>query len=55
MARARLWLTIDEVAELTSALEAALAGFRGRRDLAVRPEGAREVELVTMVVPRPSV
>lgn len=55
MARARLWLTIDEVAELTSGLEATLAGFRGRRDLAVRPEGAREVELVTMVVPRPSV
>jgi hypothetical protein len=35
-----------------AALQVALEPYRGRRDVADRPPGALEVELVTMLVPR---
>lgn len=53
MARSRLWLTAEETAGLVATLDEALADYRGRRGPETRPAGAREVELVTMAIPRP--
>ena len=51
--RARLWLTAAEAAELTQQFEALVDPFRERRAPGKRPVGAREVETVTIIVPRP--
>jgi DNA-binding transcriptional ArsR family regulator len=49
--RARLWLTAEETASLAAAQEALFDGYRHRRDPAKRPEGTRQVDLVSITVP----
>jgi DNA-binding transcriptional ArsR family regulator len=52
VSRARLWLTMDEATELAAELAAVLAKFGGRRDPSTRPPGSRQVEVISMLVPR---
>jgi DNA-binding transcriptional ArsR family regulator len=48
----RLWLTAAEAAELSQQFEALAEPFRERRVPGKRPAGAREVETVTIIVPK---
>jgi DNA-binding transcriptional ArsR family regulator len=50
--RTRLWVTAEELATLTEALESALDVYRGRRDSAARPTGSRPVDILLSMVPR---
>ena len=49
--RARLWLTAAETQGLAVSLEALFDSYRDRRDPAKRPEGTRQVDLVSITVP----
>jgi DNA-binding transcriptional ArsR family regulator len=49
--RARLWLTAAETAALAAAQEALFDRYRERRDPAARPDGTRQVDLVSITVP----
>jgi DNA-binding transcriptional ArsR family regulator len=50
--RSRVWLTVEEAAEVAQQLADVLEGYTERMDPALRPEGAREVELLNVLVPR---
>ena len=52
--RSRAWLTVEEAAEVTEALAAVLEPYLERMDPTLRPEGAREIELLNVLVPRVS-
>ena len=51
--RSRLWLTAAEAAALSRQFDALVEPFRERKAPGKRPSGAREVETVTIIVPRP--
>lgn len=50
LANADLWLTVEETRKVTAALAAILEPYRGRA-LADRPDGARRVRVMNMVIP----
>ncbi len=50
--RSRVWLTVAEAAEVTQQLADVLEAYLERRDPALRPEGAREIEMLNVLVPR---
>jgi DNA-binding transcriptional ArsR family regulator len=52
LANADLWLTAEETQNVTAALAAVLAPYRGRV-LADRPAGGRRVRIMNMVFPHP--
>jgi hypothetical protein len=53
LANADFWLTVEETRMVTAALAAALGPYWGRV-LADRPDGARRVRVMNMVVPHPT-
>jgi DNA-binding transcriptional ArsR family regulator len=50
LANAELWLTAEETRDLAAALSAAIARYRARA-VPDRPEGSRQVRVMTMVSP----
>jgi DNA-binding transcriptional ArsR family regulator len=51
--RSAVWLTADEAQELALTIESLVKPYVARRDPERRPEGAREVETLTVIVPKP--
>ncbi len=52
LANADLWLTVEETRKVAAAFDAVLEPYRGRVR-ADRPDGARRVRIMNMVVPHP--
>lgn len=52
LSNADLWLTVDETRNLTEAVGAVLAPYRGRMR-SDRPDGSRRVRVMSLVVPHP--
>jgi hypothetical protein len=51
MTTSHIWLTADEVADLTEAIQGRIDAFRGRSDRQKRPDGARRVQVGFLAVP----
>jgi DNA-binding transcriptional ArsR family regulator len=53
LSNADLWLTVEEVEQVSHELEAVLAPLRGRASRGERPAGSRRVRVLNVVVPHP--